>query len=268
MARKNSNLVSIASILNANEQNPTISQGQTVLSGLSVIDATRVDVFKNGIKLVKGDDYTVDSTTQITMTTALDAEDHISIHSIGHPSYITKTDHSLILGTSATTPAPFVFSDSDTGLYSDAIGSLSIAAAGTQILETKIAGIEMKSGVGIPKHVTLSQGAVGAGVTYNIDQGNTASLTTDSDKTITFTTTGGNFSNLHGVSFTTMIKNNTSPAADLTMTFVTSSPNTLNFVAPNTLTISGGKIGIVSGTVFGDSDLVLASVGLDSSVTY
>lgn len=268
MARKNSNLVSLASILNANEQNPTISQGQTVLSGLSVIDAKRVDVFKNGIKLVKGDDYTVDSTTQITMTTALDAEDHISIHSIGHPSYITKTDQSLILGTSASTPAPFVFGDSDTGLYSDVGDTLSIAAGGTQILETKSAGIEVKSGVGIPKYVALSQGAAGAGVTYNIDSGNTASLTTDSDKTITFTTTGGDFTNLGGTSFTMLVKNNTSPDSDRVMTFVTSTGNTLHFSSENTLTVVGGKVGIVSGMVFGDNDIVLSSVGLDSSVTY
>ena len=265
MARKNSNLLSVAGVINAQEQEPTITQGQTVLTNLNTIDTARVDVFKNGIKLVQDEDYTADSATGITLTTALDDSDHISIHSIGNVSYVSEV---FINGTTASAPKPYVFGDADTGLYSDTANTLSIAAGGTQILETKTAGIEVKSGVGIPKHVTLSQGAVGAGVTYNIDQGNTASLTTDSDKTITFTTTGGNFSNLHGVSFTTMIKNNTSPAADLTMTFVTSSPNTLNFVAPNTLTISGGKIGIVSGTVFGDSDLVLASVGLDSSVTY
>ena len=265
MARKNSNLLSVAGVINAQEQEPTITQGQTVLANLNTIDTARVDVFKNGIKLVQDEDYTADSATGITLTTALDDSDHISIHSIGNVSYANEV---LINGTTASAPKPYVFGDADTGLYSDAIGSLSIAAGGIQILETKTAGIEVKSGVGIPKYVALSQGAIGAGVTYNIDQGNTASLTTDSDKTITFTTTGGDFTNLGGTSFTMLVKNNTTPDSDRVMTFVTSTGNTLNFSSANTLTVVGGKVGIVSGMVFGDNDIVLSSVGLDSSVTY
>jgi hypothetical protein len=265
MARKNSNLLSVAGVINAQEQEPTITQGQTVLTALNTIDTARVDVFKNGIKLVQDEDYTADSATGITLTTALDDSDHISIHSIGNVSYVSDV---FIQGTTASAPKPYVFGDANTGLFSDSADTLSIAAGGTQILKTKSEGIELKSGVGIPKHVSLSQGAVGAGVTYNIDQGNTASLTTDSDKTITFTTTGGNFADLHGVSFTAIIKNNTSPNSDRVMTFVTSTGNTLNFSSENTLTVVGGKVGIVSGMVFGDNDIVLSSVGLDSSVTY
>jgi hypothetical protein len=123
-------------------------------------------------------------------------------------------------------------------------------------------------GIGIPNYVSLAQGAVGAGVTYYIDSGNTASLTTDSDKTITFTATGGDFTGLGGTAFTMLIKNNTSPDSDRVMTFVTSSGNTLHFNSANTLTVTGSKIGIVSGMVFGNNDIVLSSVGLDSSVTY
>ena len=175
---------------------------------------------------------------------------------------------STILGTTAAAPAPNVDGDTDTGLFSAAANTLSVSAGGTEISSFSSTGLEVKSGVGIPKYVSLSQGGVGAGVTYNIDAGNTASLTTDSDKTITLTTTGGNFTGLGGTSATLLIKNNTSPDSDRTMTFVTSSGNTLHFNSANTLTVAGGKISIVSAMVFGNNDLVLSAVSLDSSVTY
>ena len=129
MARKNSNLISSRTVINASEQTPTISQGQTVLSGLSTIDVNRVDVFKNGIKLVPTEDFTVNSPTSITLTTALDDSDHISIMSIGSPSYVSGVD---ITGTTAAAPAPAVFNDADTGLFSAATNTLSISTAGTE----------------------------------------------------------------------------------------------------------------------------------------
>lgn len=129
MARKNSNLISSRTVINASEQTPTISQGQTVLSGLNTIDVNRVDVFKNGIKLVPTEDFTVNSPTSITLTTALDDSDHISIMSIGSPSYVSGVD---ITGTTAAAPAPAVFNDADTGLFSAATNTLSISTAGTE----------------------------------------------------------------------------------------------------------------------------------------
>jgi len=75
-----------------------------------------------------------------------------------------------------------------------------------------------------------------------------------------------------------LVKNNTSPVSDRTLTIVTNTPNTLHFGGDADsdgsgniglpVTVSGGHISIISGMVFGNSDIVLSSVGLDSSITY
>ena len=263
MARKNSNLVSVASVLNASEQTPTISQGQTVLSGLSTIDGTRVDVFKNGIKLVKDEDYTVNSNSQITMTDALDDSDHISIMSIGNPSYITKTDHSLILGTSESTPAPFVFGDPDTGLYSDSSNTLAIATGGQKRLKVSNTGTEI---TGHAK-VGLVELADSNNVTYNISQGNIARWnragpTVDSNNTLTITGTSGG--TLDGVGFSIMAFNGDSErnitfAGDTGITIFYGDSSTITWAGPNQHTI-------ISGLVFDSATVILNNIAMAGSV--
>jgi hypothetical protein len=90
MARKNSNLISSNAVITGFTQKPTITADQTVLSGLDPIDLDRVDVYKNGILLLSAEDYAVNSITQITMTTALQADDDIVIQSIAH-GYVNST---------------------------------------------------------------------------------------------------------------------------------------------------------------------------------
>jgi len=63
------------------EQVPSISGGQTVLSGLDSVNVTDLDVYKNGILLSKSLDYVVNSETQITMITSLDDSDIVRVRS-------------------------------------------------------------------------------------------------------------------------------------------------------------------------------------------
>lgn len=107
MARKNSNLVSSAAVITGFTQKPTITADQTVLSGLDPIDIGRVDVYKNGILLLSAEDYVVNSITQITMTTALQADDDIVIQSIAH-GYVNSTPltiDNITVGQYPTVPA-------------------------------------------------------------------------------------------------------------------------------------------------------------------
>jgi len=63
------------------EQVPSISGGQTLLSGLDSVNVSDLDVYKNGILLSKSLDYVVNSETQITMITSLDDSDIVRVRS-------------------------------------------------------------------------------------------------------------------------------------------------------------------------------------------
>jgi hypothetical protein len=116
-------------------------------------------------------------------------------------------------------------------------------------------------GIGIPNTTTLS--GIGA-VTYTLTDGNTATLTTDSDKTITL---DGTWSGIVGSGFSLMIKNS-DVDSDRTMTFEAGTGKTVKFNTENTLTIGAEDYGVASVLVFDANTVLLTATSLDSSLTY
>ena len=373
------------------EQLPAISGGQTVLSSLLPINTNVVDVFKNGVLLFEGagNDYVVNSTTQITLNDALDDSDLISVRSNVAATVAQNTIAADITGTTAGTPSPAVNGDGDTGLFSDAANTLNVSAGGSEVASFTTAGLDvtgtlsvggadvtdtasaefdlvntvsgnytfsgdgfpsnvsdpvlhlsrgetyrfinvpgshpleirssaggsaysdgvtnnggtgtvtftvpmdapnklyyqctshasmlgtiyideiisldsdlvLTGGVGVPNTTTLS--GIGA-VTYTLTDGNTASLTTDSNKTITF---DGTWSGIVGSGFSLMIKNSDADS-DRTMTFEAGTGKTVKFNSANTLTLNANDFGVASVLVFDANTILVTATSLDSSLTF
>lgn len=117
------------------------------------------------------------------------------------------------------------------------------------------------SGIGKPNTVTIS----GNGAqTYTLTDGNTATLTTDSDKTITF---GGVASSIIGSGFSMMIKNSDADS-DRTITFQAEAGKSVKFNTDNTLTINANDFGVASVLVFDANTILVTATSLDSSLTF
>ena len=117
------------------------------------------------------------------------------------------------------------------------------------------------SGIGKPNTVTIS----GNGAqTYTLTDGNTATLTTDSDKTITF---GGVASSIIGSGFSMMIKNSNADS-DRTITFQAEAGKSVKFNTGNTLTINANDFGVASVLVFDANTILVTATSLDSSLTF
>jgi len=260
------------------EQFPAVSQGATVLSLTQSINTARTDVFKNGILLRQGvsQDYTINSPTQITMVDALDDSDLISVRSTVLGTTL-NTATSVISGTTASAPSPSVTGDANTGLFSAAADTVSIATGGSERLKVTNSGIEttsgisgdltLNSGVGIPNNKGF--GTIGAtDIRFNIDSGNTGTVTFNSNQNLVVGTTGNAALTPYiGTSFTILAFNNDANS-DRTLTVQADTGDTLHFSSTNVVTVSSQKMAIISGMVFDANDLVLSSVSLDSSLTF
>jgi len=97
MARKNSNLITSVSATIADRsigidkltvggftQRRTLNAGETVIANLDTIQTLDdfTEVYKNGVLLKNTTDYTIDSDNGITLTSAADANDEITIRSM------------------------------------------------------------------------------------------------------------------------------------------------------------------------------------------
>jgi len=97
MARKNSNLITSVGATIADRsigidkltvggftQRRTLNAGETVIANLDTIQTLDdfTEVYKNGVLLKNTTDYTIDSDNGITLTSAADANDEITIRSM------------------------------------------------------------------------------------------------------------------------------------------------------------------------------------------
>ena len=97
MARKNSNLITSVGATIADRslgiekftvggftQRRVMTSGQTVISGLDDIQTTDsfTEVYKNGVLLKHTTDYSIDNANQITLVSAADLNDEITIRSV------------------------------------------------------------------------------------------------------------------------------------------------------------------------------------------
>ena len=277
------------------EQFPTITGGSSTLTLVEPINVNTVDVFKNGVLLVKGGaaDYTVTNANTIALNDALDDSDIVSVRT---GLNITIPYDVAISGTTASAPFPAVTGDADTGLYSDAANTIKVSAGGSEVASFTTAGLDVTgaltinglpidsdtvqgqidsnfandvtfgsdvtvSGIGIPNTSTLS--GIGP-VTYTLTDGNTATLTTDSNKTITF---DGTWSGIVGSGFSLMIKNSDADS-DRTMTFEAGTGKTVKFKTENTLTLNANDFGVASVLVFDANTILVTATSLDSSLTF
>jgi hypothetical protein len=267
------------------EQFPAVSQGATVLSLTQAIDTARTDVFKNGVLLRQGvsQDYTINSPTQITMVDALDDSDLISVRSTVLGTTL-NTATTVISGTTASAPNPSVTGDANTGLFSGAADTVSIAAGGSEVLKATTSGIEvtgtisggptidsatisgnltLTGGTGIPNNVAISDATTS--IVFDLDSGNTGTFTFDDNSTLTIRNTQ---SLPAGTSFTILAKN-TFVNSDRTLTLQVPTSNQLHFNSTNVVTVAkDGHIAIISGMVFDANEIVISSVSLDSSLTF
>jgi hypothetical protein len=271
------------------EQFPAVSQGATVLTLTQAIDTARTDVFKNGVLLREGasQDYAINSPTQITMVDALDDSDLISVRSTVLGTTL-NTATTVISGTTASAPNPSVTGDANTGLFSAAADTVSIATGGSERLKVTNSGIEvtgtisggptidsatisgdltLTGGVGIPNNKGF--GTIGASdIRFNIDSGNTGTVTFNSNQNLVVGTTGNAALTPYiGTSFTILAFNNDANS-DRTLTVQADTGDTLHFSSTNVVTVSSQKMAIISGMVFDADELVLSSVSLDSSLTF
>ena len=97
MARKNTNLITSVGATIADRsigigkftvggftQRRVMTSGQTVISGLDDIQTTDsfTEVYKNGVLLKHTTDYSIDNANQITLVSAADLNDEITIRSV------------------------------------------------------------------------------------------------------------------------------------------------------------------------------------------
>jgi len=282
------------------EQFPAVSQGATVLTLTQSIDTARTDVFKNGVLLREGasQDYAINSPTQITMVDALDDSDLISVRSTVLGTTL-NTATTVISGTTASAPNPSVTGDANTGLFSAAADTVSIATGGSERLKVTNSGIEvtgtisgasgievtgtisggptidsatisgdltLTGGVGIPNVATLSDISLPSVTTYYIDSGNVAKLITADSAEIHINTHDANFANYIGTSFSIMVENNGGGSIDV-VTKAGKSGDTVFFNTSNLVTISTNQFAIISGMVFDADNLLINSIHLDSDIT-
>ena len=267
------------------EQFPAVSQGATVLTLTQAINTARTDVFKNGVLLREGasQDYAINSPTQITMVDALDDSDLISVRSTVLGTTL-NTATTVISGTTASAPNPSVTGDANTGLFSAAADTVSIAAGGSEVLKATTSGIEvagtisggptidsatisgnltLTGGTGIPNNVAISDATTS--IVFDLDSGNTGTFTFDDNSTLTIRNTQ---SLPAGTSFTILAKN-TFVNSDRTLTLQVPTSNQLHFNSTNVVTVAkDGHIAIISGMVFDANEIVISSVSLDSSLTF
>jgi len=226
---------------------------------------------------------------------ALDDSDLISVRSNVAATVAQNAVAADITGTTAGAPSPAVNGDADTGLFSDAANTLNVSAGGSEVASFTTAGLDVTKltingltidsdtvqgqidsnfandvtfssdvtvgGIGIPNTTTLS--GIGP-VTYTLTDGNTASLTTDSNKTITF---DGTWSGIVGSGFSVMIKNSDADS-DRTMTFQAGTGKTVKFNSANTLTVGANDFGVASVLVFDANTILVTATSLDSSLTF
>ena len=110
MARKNSNLITSVSATIADRsigidkltvggftQRRTLNAGETVIANLDTIQTVDdfTEVYKNGVLLKNTTDYTIDSDNGITLTSAADANDEITIRSMVDNIAATVPDGSV-----------------------------------------------------------------------------------------------------------------------------------------------------------------------------
>ncbi len=265
------------------EQFPNVVGGNTTLSLTQAINTARTDVYKNGILLQEGatSDYVISSSTQITLNDAPDDSDLFSVRSMVTVGTI-NTATTVITGSTAGAPNPAVQGDTNTGLFSAAADTLSITTGGSERLKATNSGVEvtgtltasttnisgeltMTGGPGIPKNTSLTDAAT---INFNIDSGNTGTLSFDSNRTLVVGVTGGaSMAPYVGTSFT-ILAFNSDANSDKTLTVQAASGDTLHFSSTNVVTVSAQKMSIISGMVFDADDVVLSSVSLDSSLTF
>tara|TARA_A200000159_G_scaffold38271_1_gene34457 strand:- start:4101 stop:7889 length:3789 start_codon:yes stop_codon:yes gene_type:complete len=265
------------------EQFPNVVGGNTTLSLTQAINTARTDVYKNGILLQEGatSDYVISSSTQITLNDAPDDSDLFSVRSMVTVGTV-NTATTVITGSTAGAPNPAVQGDTNTGLFSAAADTLSITTGGSERLKATNSGVEvtgtltasttnisgeltMTGGPGIPKNTSLTDAAT---INFNIDSGNTGTLSFDSNRTLVVGVTGGaSMAPYVGTSFT-ILAFNSDANSDKTLTVQAASGDTLHFSSTNVVTVSAQKMSIISGMVFDADDVVLSSVSLDSSLTF
>ena len=271
------------------EQFPAVTPGDSDLTLTQTINTDRTDVFKNGILLRQGVDYTIVSPSLIKATTAPQLGDIFSVRSTVTGATLNDT----ITGITAAAPSPAVAGDNNTGLFSSAADTVSITTGGSERLRATNSGVEvtgtlttnainggptidsatisgdltLTGGVGIPNNVSLSDAAT---INFNIDSGNTGTLTFGSsgNRTLVVGVTGGaSMAPYIGTSFTILAFNNDA-SNDRTLTVQAAAGDTLHFGSSNVITVKSQKMSIISGMVFDADELVLSSVTLDSSVTF
>ncbi|MDB4350329.1 hypothetical protein OAA38_00820 [bacterium] len=274
------------------EQFPNVVGGNTTLSLTQAINTARTDVYKNGILLQEGatSDYVISSSTQITLNDAPDDSDVFSVRSMV-PVGTLNTATTVITGSTAAAPNPAVQGDTNTGLFSAAADTLSITTGGSERLKATNSGVEvtgtltastisggptidsatisgeltMTGGPGIPKNTSLTDAAT---INFNIDSGNTGTLSFALNRTLVVGVTGGaSMSPYVGTSFT-ILAFNSHANSDRTLTVQAASGDTLYFNSTNVVTVNPQKMAVISGMVFNAEDVVLSSVSLDSSLTF
>jgi hypothetical protein len=217
------------------------------------------------------------------MVDALDDSDLISVRSTVLGTTL-NTATTVISGTTASAPNPSVTGDTNTGLFSAAADTVSIAAGGSEVLKATTSGIEvagtisggptidsatisgnltLTGGTGIPNNVAISDATTS--IVFDLDSGNTGTFTFDDNSTLTIRNTQ---SLPAGTSFTILAKN-TFVNSDRTLTLQVPTSNQLHFNSTNVVTVAkDGHIAIISGMVFDANEIVISSVSLDSSLTF
>ena len=150
---------------------------------------------------------------------------------------------------------------------------MSITAGGTEIVKATTSGLEipgdisgdlkLTSGTGIPNNVSISDATTS--LVFDLDSGNTGTLTFDDNSTLTIRNT----QNLPAGTAFTILAKNTYVNSDRTLTLQVPTSNQLHFNSTNVVTVAkDGRIAIISGMVFDANEIVISSVSLDSSLTF
>lgn len=228
MARKNSNLITSVSATLADRsvgidkltvggftQRRTLNAGETVIANLDTIQTIDdfTEVYKNGVLLKNTTDYTIDSDNGITLTSAADANDEITIRSmvdniasIVADGAVTNTKYggTISVDGSGNVTAAGTISDSDGSLRT--IGSTTLITSAPYTIPSGSSG----------KLFRIDTGATLGTTTVNVNEANFAQgdiftifNNTNSDRTVTFDANftnnvrlAGTDSNFNGVNMT------------------------------------------------------------------
>ena len=238
MARKNSNLITSVSATLADgsiglsklstggfTQRKTLSAGQTKIANLDTISISDsfTEVYKNGVLLKFTTDYTIDSDNGITLTSAADANDEITIRTaVDNVASIvgdaTVTSAKIVDGAVTNTKYGGTISVDGSGnvtaagTVSDSDGSLRTIGSTTLISSAPYTIPSGSSG----KLFRIDTGATLGTTTVNVNEANFAQgdiftifNNTNSDRTVTFDANftnnvrlAGTDSNFNGVNMT------------------------------------------------------------------